>query len=199
MNRDIRLELLGEAISRKILISAGSLMTVEVHFKEGGVGAPHAHEGHEQTSYIVKGRFEVCVDGETSILQAGDSFYAGKSYVRADYTFICLGQPSLHHIKEISLNIKPALDEKLNLAMPDDSGMMQTPLNSGKKAVLSVNDQTVCGVGLEGNITTAEGHLDGWSVLADEEKYIGVAVRDFWHLCPKAIEVSSDNIKKPLA
>ncbi len=122
-------------------------------------------------------------------------FYAGKSYVRADYTFICLGQPSLHHIKEISLNIKPDLGEKINLAMPDDSGMIQTPLSSGERAILSVDDQMVCSVGLEDNITTAESHLDGWSVLADEGKYIGVAVRDFWHLCPKAIEVSSDKIK----
>ena len=56
-------------------------MMVEVNFKEGGVGVAHSHENHEQVSYIVKGRFQVTVDGKTEILKAGDSFYAGKNII----------------------------------------------------------------------------------------------------------------------
>ena len=37
----------------------------------------HAHEGHEQVSYIVKGSFEVVVGEERKVVTAGDSFYAG--------------------------------------------------------------------------------------------------------------------------
>mgnify|MGYP001807134817 CR=1 FL=1 len=68
---------LSEQTSRRILGMGGSLMMVEVAFKKGGVGEVHAHDAHEQVSYIVSGRFEVVVGTETMILTAGDSFYAG--------------------------------------------------------------------------------------------------------------------------
>jgi quercetin dioxygenase-like cupin family protein len=76
---DVPLEALEAGISRKILVSSGSLMMVEVYFKEGGIGQPHAHDRHEQISHILKGSFEVTVNGESGILKTGDSFYAGKT------------------------------------------------------------------------------------------------------------------------
>lgn len=68
---------LSESVRRKVLGTGGALMMVEVAFAKGGVGDVHAHEAHEQVSYVVRGRFEVMVGGEKRILAAGDSFYAG--------------------------------------------------------------------------------------------------------------------------
>jgi len=51
-------------------------MMVKIFFKKGAVGYVHTHP-HEQVSYILKGSFEVEIDGEKEILTVGDSFYAG--------------------------------------------------------------------------------------------------------------------------
>jgi len=74
-NRELSFESVNDKISRKVLSYGGAVMIVEVHFKKGGVGEPHAHESHEQIGYIVAGRFEVTVGKATKILAAGDSFY----------------------------------------------------------------------------------------------------------------------------
>ena len=76
-NKSIEPKQLEEKVSRKILGTCGSLMMVEVAFEKGGVGKVHAHEGHEQVSYIVKGSFEIVVGEEKKVVSAGDSFYAG--------------------------------------------------------------------------------------------------------------------------
>lgn len=77
LNAEVELEKLEDKLSRKILNYDGSLMMVEVHFKKGGIGTPHAHDIYEQISYILKGRFEVTVGEETKVLKQGDTFYAG--------------------------------------------------------------------------------------------------------------------------
>lgn len=61
-------------VERKILASDGKLMTVEVRFRKGAVGAVHSHP-HEQISYIISGSFEFEMNGEKFILKAGDSYY----------------------------------------------------------------------------------------------------------------------------
>jgi quercetin dioxygenase-like cupin family protein len=76
MNNSIVPENVGEGVERKILASAGRLMTVEVIFKKDAVGALHSHP-HEQISYIVRGKFEFEIDGRKHILNAGDSYYVG--------------------------------------------------------------------------------------------------------------------------
>lgn len=76
-NDDLMPKVLDAFTSRKVLGTGGTLMMVEVTFKKDGVGAVHAHEAHEQVSYIVKGSFEVQVGEKTEILRVGDSFYAG--------------------------------------------------------------------------------------------------------------------------
>ena len=78
-NDNIPLEKVEEKMSRKILVAEGSLMMVEVYFKEGGIGENHSHTDHEQICHIKKGSFEVEVGDEKKILKAGDSFYAGKN------------------------------------------------------------------------------------------------------------------------
>lgn len=66
---------LGGGVTRKILSYSEKLMTVELHFEKGAVGAPHSHP-HEQIGYIVSGRLiykeEDCED---VTLRTGDTYY----------------------------------------------------------------------------------------------------------------------------
>ena len=64
----------GEGTTRKIMARGGGLMSVEVRFEEGAVGAVHTHP-HEQISYVAEGRFEYTIDGEAVIIEQGDSCY----------------------------------------------------------------------------------------------------------------------------
>lgn len=73
-NKDIALTELGGGVSRKILARGGKMMSVEVVFEKGAVGAPHSHP-HEQIGYVVKGSFEYTSEGKTTILHAGDTYY----------------------------------------------------------------------------------------------------------------------------
>jgi quercetin dioxygenase-like cupin family protein len=73
-NNSIVPENVAEGVERKILASAGGLMTVEVIFKKDAIGALHSHP-HEQISYIVRGKFEFEIDGKKHILNTGDSYY----------------------------------------------------------------------------------------------------------------------------
>jgi quercetin dioxygenase-like cupin family protein len=65
---------LGEGVSRKILASGGNMMTVQFTFEKGAVGTPHTHV-HEQVGYILKGRFELTVGNEETIVVVGDTYY----------------------------------------------------------------------------------------------------------------------------
>ena len=62
-------------VTRKILSYSQNLMTVELHFPKGAVGAKHSHP-HEQLGYIVAGSLiyqeEGCEDKE---LHTGDTYY----------------------------------------------------------------------------------------------------------------------------
>ncbi|HBF37628.1 MAG TPA: cupin domain-containing protein [Firmicutes bacterium] len=64
----------GPGVERKILASMGSLMSVEVKFEKGAVGAVHTHP-HEQVSYVVRGSFEFELEGKKTIIKTGDSYY----------------------------------------------------------------------------------------------------------------------------
>ena len=73
-NNDVKLDDLGKGVSRKILSHVANMMMVEVNFIKGAVGEIHAHE-NEQISYIVKGSFQVDIEGKKEILKTGDTFY----------------------------------------------------------------------------------------------------------------------------
>lgn len=74
-DKDLEFEILEEGkVSRKIKAYDGKLMTVEVYFKNGGVGAMHTHV-HEQVCYCLEGEFDFTVDGQTKTIKAGDSIY----------------------------------------------------------------------------------------------------------------------------
>lgn len=62
----------GEGVVRRILAYNGELMTVENTFEKGAVGKAHYHP-HTQITYIISGKFEFTIDGETRIVTAGDT------------------------------------------------------------------------------------------------------------------------------
>ena len=63
---------LGGGTTRRILSWNEQLMTVEVGFEKGAVGAPHTHP-HVQTSYVLSGKFRYTVEGESVEMNPGDS------------------------------------------------------------------------------------------------------------------------------
>lgn len=67
-------EKVGEGLSRQITGYDANIMMVKVNFEKGAIGTQHMHH-HAQTSYVVKGVFDVTIDGETTRLRAGDAFY----------------------------------------------------------------------------------------------------------------------------
>jgi quercetin dioxygenase-like cupin family protein len=71
---DVEWEVPDPGITRQVLGYDGELMLVRVVFEEGAVGTPHRHP-HRQVSYVCKGAFEVTIDGETTTLREGDSFF----------------------------------------------------------------------------------------------------------------------------
>ena len=77
---------LGDGVSRRILAEDEKMMAVEVSFKKGAVGAVHTHP-HVQISYVLKGRFEATVNGETAIISEGDSYYTAPN---APHGVVCL-------------------------------------------------------------------------------------------------------------
>jgi len=65
---------LGEGVTRKILASGGTMMTVQFAFETGAVGTPHTHP-HEQVGYVLQGRFELTLGNDKTTLEAGDTYY----------------------------------------------------------------------------------------------------------------------------
>lgn len=73
LNDDVKLTELGGGVSRKVLAYSEELMSVEVRFEKGAVGAMHTHP-HTQISYVLEGKFEATIDGETKIISKGDTY-----------------------------------------------------------------------------------------------------------------------------
>jgi len=71
---------LGKGVTRKILASGGTMMTVQFAFEKGAVGTPHTHP-HEQVGYVLRGRFELTLGNDRTILEAGDTYYVPSNCV----------------------------------------------------------------------------------------------------------------------
>lgn len=65
---------LSNGVLRKIKGCINDLMVVELTWKAGMEGAPHAHP-HRQCGYIISGRYEVIAGDEKQVLSAGEAFY----------------------------------------------------------------------------------------------------------------------------
>ena len=63
---------LGGGTTRRILAWNDQLMSVEVSFETGAVGADHTHP-HTQLSYVLAGRFRYTVSGKSVEMNPGDS------------------------------------------------------------------------------------------------------------------------------
>lgn len=73
-NSEVKAIEVGDGVERKVLASGGKMMTVEVKFRKGAVGALHSHP-HEQIGYVVYGSFEFETEGKKEIIRAGDTYY----------------------------------------------------------------------------------------------------------------------------
>lgn len=62
----------GENVTRRILAYTDGLMCVENTFEKGAIGTLHSHP-HTQITYIISGKFEFTIDGETRVVTAGDT------------------------------------------------------------------------------------------------------------------------------
>nr|WP_320057691.1 cupin domain-containing protein [uncultured Bacteroides sp.] len=76
----------GEGVVRQIMGYDGQVMLVKVKFEKGAQGILHSHY-HTQTTYVASGKFEFTVDGETSIVEAGDGIYIAPD---AEHGCVCI-------------------------------------------------------------------------------------------------------------
>lgn len=85
-NKTIPLTDLGGGVQRKILSYSEKLMTVELQFEKGAVGAKHSHP-HEQIGYIVSGKLVYQEEGqEDKVLETGDTYYVAPNVVHGIVT-----------------------------------------------------------------------------------------------------------------
>ena len=69
---------LGDGVSRTIIGHTPELFTMAVRFRKGGIGVQHAHDVHNQISYVAAGSFKATIGGVDKILKTGDAFIAPK-------------------------------------------------------------------------------------------------------------------------
>lgn len=77
---DIAWEPTEPGVRRKIMAYGPDLMVVRVMFEAGAVGRAHQHP-HRQASYVESGVFDVTIDGKTSRLRVGDTFFVPANLV----------------------------------------------------------------------------------------------------------------------
>lgn len=63
---------LGQGGRRKTVGDGDKLMILEIEFETGGGVPAHSHP-HEQISYIMRGKMEYTVDGQTFVMTGGQS------------------------------------------------------------------------------------------------------------------------------
>lgn len=74
LHNEIPVETVGKGVTRQILGYNNDIMLVKIAFEKGAIGDIHSHP-HIQTSYIVKGKFEVTINNNRQILEEGDGFF----------------------------------------------------------------------------------------------------------------------------
>ena len=72
-SKDVPVENVAPGMNRQIMGYDSDIMLVKVDFDKGGIGEPHTHH-HQQVSYVVSGKFEVTIDGNMQVMEAGDAF-----------------------------------------------------------------------------------------------------------------------------
>lgn len=72
LNNDCKVTDCEPGVKRKVMAYSEKLMMCEITFEKGAKGNVHSHQ-HQQVTYIAEGVFEFTIDGETKIVQKGDS------------------------------------------------------------------------------------------------------------------------------
>ncbi len=72
LHQEIPFKDLGGGVQRRVLSYNENMMTVEVAFETGAIGAVHTHS-HTQCTYVLSGRFSYNVENESVVLEPGDS------------------------------------------------------------------------------------------------------------------------------
>lgn len=85
-NSECRITDCEPGVTRKVLAYSDELMMCEITFEKGARGNVHSHE-HLQITYIAEGSFEFTIDGETKIVNKGDSVYMPSNSVHG---VVCL-------------------------------------------------------------------------------------------------------------
>lgn len=74
-NKSVEANDLGGGVQRKVLSYSENIMSVELHFEKGSIGALHSHP-HEQIGYVISGSLIYKEEGqEDKVLSAGDTYY----------------------------------------------------------------------------------------------------------------------------
>lgn len=80
-NKNTALTDLGGGVVRKVLAHSENLMSVELKFEKGAVGAKHSHP-HEQIGYVISGSLIYREEGqEDKELSAGDTYYVAPDVI----------------------------------------------------------------------------------------------------------------------
>ncbi len=82
---------LGDGIRRKVMAQNEAMMIVKVGFDQDAIGTLH-HHPHTQASYVSKGKFEITIGTEKSVLEAGDVYFVPSGEVHGA---ICLEKGEL--------------------------------------------------------------------------------------------------------
>ena len=85
-NKDARPTPCEPGVTRRILTYGGNVMMCEISFETGARGNMHSHV-HEQITYIAEGSFSFTIDGETKVVNKGDSVYMPSN---AEHGVTCL-------------------------------------------------------------------------------------------------------------
>lgn len=62
---------INDKIRRKVFPPGASMMSMVISFKQGGFGPEHSHP-HEQTGYVISGKIEMRIAGETFLFSEGE-------------------------------------------------------------------------------------------------------------------------------
>lgn len=90
-NEECKITNCEEGVTRKVLAYSEDLMMCEISFEKGAKGNPHTHP-HLQITYIAEGSFEFTIDGETRIVNKGDSVYMPSESL---HSVVCLEKGKL--------------------------------------------------------------------------------------------------------
>lgn len=85
-NNSVEANDLGGGVHRKVLSYSENIMSVELHFEKGAIGALHSHP-HEQIGYVISGSLIYKEDGqEDKVLKAGDTYYVAPNVIHGVVT-----------------------------------------------------------------------------------------------------------------